>query len=506
MDWLGVFTLLTFTLGVCDGQPMECGQIGGMMQNPLNWILRTAGGRIFVAAFLENTFSADAPVYEILVTGTLRSTTVTISMNDADFKKKIQVGKGETATVELPNSMENKGSGIYSHGIIIKADADITVMTRNFKKTSGDVALIYPVDQWGKEYHIITPINGPSKHYAQFGVLAHEMPTTVTILPSTAIQYNGKNYQKGDRMVVKLEPFHLLQIQSKDDLSGTMISSDHTVTVMSGHSCAPSNGGCSHIYDYLRDKEKWGNSYFVPGLSFQGANDLVFISGSQKTCIQHKSGEKIINSNVEAGKIMTLNVSASSPLSIHSTEKIQVLFHGTGGTFKGKPFGPFMTVIPDIESFDLTYNLIGQKDIDNNLAIIVAKTSKGPEITFNGKTLKDATWKAFPQSEYSWAEYNYGGGSSSNTLHHSSTPFGLLNIGYSMNKAYGSQAAAIQAPGGPLCKSHVLKASFKTIIAHGPAKALEKGTLEAKKVLITVPPKASEKSTMKATFRDEDDD
>ncbi|XP_071969282.1 IgGFc-binding protein-like [Engystomops pustulosus] len=434
------------------------GDIGGNgrngKQNMTGGRKVTTQGKYFIVGFLENTFSDDSPRREILVTGTKPSTTVTVTMNKSTFKKTIQVGKGETVTFDLPKPTEVKGSGVCPCTTIIKSDADINVMARNFKKTSGDVSLIYPVDQWDTEYYIITPSSGPSNHYTEFAAVAkgpsnhypefavvtYEFETTVNISVTGSVQFKGKNYKKGDTLTTKIEPFVILQIQSRDDLSGTIVISEHPVAVLSGHSCAPSNEGCSHVFEQLQPVTSWGTSYFVPGMSFQSNCDQVFALASKAATFEYQSGGNKMKTNVEAGQLVKFNVSMSSPLSIHSTEGIQVLLFGTGG----KPFGSFLTKIPDVNSFNLQYNLIGQDDFDNNLAIIIAKSSIAPEIQYNGKVLDNANWNVFLQSDYSWAEYYYGAGSSSNKMKHPTTPFAVLSIGYSKDMAYGMVAPDIQ--------------------------------------------------------------
>ncbi|XP_075184730.1 IgGFc-binding protein-like isoform X4 [Anomaloglossus baeobatrachus] len=423
-------------------------QIGGSeMQN--GWRKITAQGRQFVTVFLQNSMDNTSPQWSILITGILSSTSVTILTNNSDFKKVMSVGKGETVTFDYPKPSQISGSGTDLGSIIITAEADITVMSRNYKGTSGDVALIYPVEQWGTEYNIFTPTDGPSKHYAEFCVIAYASLTTVTMVLSGAVQYNGRNYKKGDTMTVDLKPLQFIQLQSKDDLSGTRVTSQYPVGVICGHSCVPGVKGCNHVYEQLLPEDNWGISFFVPGFTFQPNYDVVYVMASKPTCLEYQLGEKKLKTNLEARKVMKFKVSAAEPLSIHSTEKIQVFLYGTGGIFRGKPFGSFMTRVPDIESFDLTYTLLGQDNFDNNVTIIMAKTSSVPGFLFNGKPLPNAKWQTFPQSEYSWLEYNYGGGFSSNIMQHPITPFGLLTIGYSKDMAYGSVAPGIQAPSAP---------------------------------------------------------
>ncbi|CAN2390189.1 hypothetical protein PRIEUP_LOCUS1884, partial [Pristimantis euphronides] len=378
-----------------------------------------------------------------MMTANSDSTCATVSIHNSEFVKNVTIPKGKTVTIEIPNPQERKGTGMCQRTVIIKANPAITVMSRSYKKTSGDVTLIHPLDWWGKEYYIVTPTNGPSNHYPEFGVLTHEIATTVTLELTGAIEYNKKNYQKGDKLTVNLEPFQFMQIQSQDDLSGSRVTSQYPVAVLSGHSCAPNNGGCSHVYEQLKPVHNWGNSYFVPNLSFQSNNDMVFIMSSKDTCLEYQSGGQKTKTKVSSGQLMRFNVSVSSPFSIHSKEKIEVMLYGTGGKSKGQTFGSFLTTIPSTECFNRAFNLIGQEDFNNNLAIVIAKTVKGSEIMFNEKALKNLKWKEFHESEYSWVEYNYGSDFSSNTVKHASEPFGLLTIGYSKNKAYGSEAAGI---------------------------------------------------------------
>ncbi|KAM3923108.1 IgGFc-binding protein-like [Leptodactylus fuscus] len=471
-------TLLTSSIPTPPALSTSLTDAGGQPSSP-GRRRRTAQGKYFMVPFMCNTISNENPLREILVTGISLKTLVTISINKSNFQKTVTVRKGETVTTELPKHDEIKGTGTSPFSTIIKATADITVMSRNFKGTSGDVALMYPVDQCGNDHYIVTPFTGPSEHFTEFSVLAQDIPTTVTVHLGGPTQFNGKNYKKGDTMSVNLEPHQLIQIQSIDDLSGTRVSSQIPVNVVSGHSCAPSNGGCSHVYEQIQPIQRWGRSHLVPSLPYQLTSDIGYVFSSKSTFLEYQSvgeinsvpqGKQLSSSNpmrdkskrdlsarmdvydflqsggqkqkikLEAGKLMKMKISASSSTSIHSIQRIQVLRFVTGGEFQGN----FLTNIPDIESFSLTYNLIGQEGFDTNLAVIIAKTKSGPGITHNGRVLQNMTWKEIPQSGYSYALYDYGGGFSSNIVNHPTTPFGLLTIGYSKNKAYGTVAPGIQ--------------------------------------------------------------
>ncbi|XP_077113513.1 IgGFc-binding protein-like [Ranitomeya variabilis] len=404
-------------------------------------------GLEFTTVFLQPAKgSANATLKLILPRRCPSSTSISTTMNNSDNKKEVTLKKGEPVTFEYPNLQQIIGSGISSSSMIIKASDDITMMSYIFEGTSGDVALHYSVDQWGTKYTIFTPTDGPSKHYAQFAVVVHDISTTITMVFSGTVYYNGKNYNKGDTMTVNLEPFQFMQLQSKDDLSGTEVTSQHPVAILSGHSCVSGVGGCSLVYEQLLPQKNWGKSYFVSVPSFLSSDSQVYVLASKPTYLEYQSGEEKLTTNLEAGKPMKFKVSASKTLPIHSTENIQVFLYGFSGNFKGKPFGTFLTKIPDTESFFHNYSLIGQKGFANNLAIITAKASSVSGFLFNGKPLQNAKWKAIPNSEYVSSEINYGGGFSSNTMQNPIAPFSLLTTGYSEGMAYGTVAAGIQAP------------------------------------------------------------
>ncbi|XP_063799974.1 IgGFc-binding protein-like [Pseudophryne corroboree] len=405
----------------------------------------TSIGKKFITAFLQNQDFTEIPQREILVTGISPITTVIFTLMNSNFSKVMKIGKHESVTFAITSIGELKGTALCPHAVLIIADADITVMSRNYRNNSGDMTLIYPVHQLGFEYFIITPQKGPENQYKEFLVVSYEKQTTVDIYLKGTINYNGTNYLKGDKMTLNLEPFNIIQIQSKDDLSGTKVVSQHPVAVITGHTCAENKIGCSHVYEQLRPVESWGSSFFIPGLSFQTNHDNILVMASQNTSIHYKSGEKKVSKNVESGELIQINVCRSSPLTINSNSSIQVLLYSISGTSNHKPIGSFLTIIQAIKSFGIIYNLIGQNTFESNVAVFTIKTSSVPGITFDGRSPTNIEWKKFPGSEYSWAEYNYGSGFSFHTVQHSTEPFGLLSIGYSMNMAYGFVAPCIKA-------------------------------------------------------------
>ncbi|KAM4703001.1 IgGFc-binding protein-like [Rhinophrynus dorsalis] len=406
----------------------------------------TSSGKEFITVFMQNHNPKWESHPELLVTGTAPSTSVTVSINKSDFKKEFTVKKDETIRIPITEPVEIIGTGKSPKSVLVKSDADITVVARNYKKFTVDTALLFPVDQLGNEYYIITPPWGPTKEYKEFAVVSYKKPTTVSFILKGEVEFQGQTYPKGSKLSLTLEPHEAVQIQSKDDLSGTKVFSQHSVVVLSGHTCSNKLGACAHIYEQLSPVSSWGTKFFIPGFSFQPKSDIVFVVASQDTTIDYQSGTQKNKKMLQDGEVLQLEVSYSSPVHIYASHPIQVLFYGTGETIKGDIIDPFFTSIPSIEKFGIEYELIGQDNIANNLAVIITKVSGQKEITVDGKIPEGITWKEFPGTDYSWGEYKFESGFSFHTVQSVAVPFGLLIIGYERSLAYGSLAPCLRGP------------------------------------------------------------
>ncbi|XP_053307539.1 IgGFc-binding protein-like [Spea bombifrons] len=405
-------------------------------------------GRKFVTTFLQNHGSNEIPQVEFLITGIYPSTQVTLTISNTGFRKEVTVNKGETVSVPITEPVEMLGTDTSPRSVVIEADHGVTVVSRSSKHGSSDTALLYPVDWWGSLYYIVTPPWGPDTEYKEFAIISNDMPTNVTMHLKGDVKFQGKDYPKGSILRVTLEPNQATQIQSKDDLSGTKIEAQYQVSVLSGHTCAQKNGNCGHVYEQLLPVERWGDTYFVPGLSFQPKSDIVMVMAYQPTELTYQSGTKKGQKTINEGEMVTFDVSPSFPLSLRSNNYIQVLLFGTGGSFP-----PFLSNAPDIMSFGLKYVIPGQNNVDNNEGVIIIKMPGQSGITIDEKAPKGIQWRKFPGSEYSWGEFRLPRGFSFHTIEHPTMPFGLLSIGYSPSMSYGSIAPCLKVlpvPGGNL--------------------------------------------------------
>ncbi|XP_053122699.1 IgGFc-binding protein-like [Hemicordylus capensis] len=393
-------------------------------------------GKEFVTAFLQNYWqevpNAD---FRLLITGYHPATSVTVIVNNSTFQRAT-INAGQTVSVHLPGFVEMLGTNTFDKTMLIQADKDISVFSYNYKNYSSAATVVYPVQQLGLLYYVVTPVGDTSNTFKEFAVVAHEDPTRVDIHLKGAVSFKGRDYPAGSRLVVDLEPFQTIQLQSSDDLSGTRVESSGPVAVLSGHSCAKQNTQCDHVVEQLLPVSSWGTTFIVPPLSIQSSSDVVYVVTSQSTLIRYQVGPTQNSRNTNAGQVIQIEVKRPHPLYISADAGIQVLFFFTGAKTGVGIYDPFLINIPALTSYCTSYHIDGIRKSDN-YAVVITKSTESNGITFKRKAVGNIQWRVIPGTEYSWAEHRLGREDRALSLEHPSTPFGLYIFGVSYMGGYG---------------------------------------------------------------------
>ncbi|XP_067399046.1 IgGFc-binding protein-like [Emydura macquarii macquarii] len=397
-------------------------------------------GTEFITVFMQNHLpSYGSADFRLFITGYTPGTSVTVSVNKAEFTNTITANPEETKSVAIPAFVELAGSKTSYHSIIVRADYEISILSLNYKSYTADTTVVYPVRSLGTEYYVVTPVGKPDGLEKQFAVVAWQDPTVVEVYLKGAVTFQEKTYRAGSKLVISLGAYQAVQLQSRDDLSGTRIVSWHPVAVYCGHICALKHTKCDYVVEQLLPVSGWGTTFIVPPLSFQPKFDQVYVAASQYTHIDYLSGKVRTTKDLVAGQVLTLEIKVPNPWFISASAGIQVLFFCTGGTKGQIKYDPFLLTIPDVSGYCQTYNIHGQ-DLYENFALITAKTSEFGGITIDKEPLRNIAWRPVPGTAFSWAEYRLGKGFKRETMEHPSSPFGLLSIGIAAGSGFGSQA------------------------------------------------------------------
>ncbi|XP_068097892.1 IgGFc-binding protein-like [Hyperolius riggenbachi] len=434
----------------------------------LGYTLCSAGvpGTEFLTAFMQNhDKSTGSPVLKLFITAFSDDTKVTIRTNKYAFRKEITVNNLEEAIVELPSLIQVIGSVESPYSVLVNSSKPVSVVSLNFKDQSSDSASLYPVSELGNEYYLFTPPSGALK---EFAIVAKE-PTTATLYLTGSLTYKGRKYSKNGKIPnVGIDPFEVIQFQSEDDLSGTRIVANKQVVVLSGNTCSSKLAKCNHVYEQLQPVFIWGTTYFIPPLSFQSQYDLVYVmAGSSDTEVTYQVGSVTQNTELDAGEVIEIKLKPSAPLSITSSDGIQVMFYGTGGHKGNIDFDTVLMTVPDLLSFCTSFRAAGLKGFSNE-AVLVAKTSDLNKLTVDQASISNVKWQAIPGTEYSWGEYPLTD-SSPHIFQSSSSAFSVSVLGIADMNSYGESAVCISGSSRPSCS--LLKCRKKEVckISHGKA-------------------------------------
>ncbi|XP_061452965.1 IgGFc-binding protein-like [Rhineura floridana] len=405
-------------------------------------------GKEFVTAFLQNYLANQPnPKFELFITGYHPATTVTITVKKPTFQKTVSVKEKETVSVVLPTSLEMMGSNIFDGAVRIQADKDVSVFSLNYKLATSGATAVYPVQQLGTLYYVVTPMGDGSSLFKEFAVVAYQFPTRVTVHLNGAVTFKGQSYAAGSRFVADLKAFQAIQLQSSDDLSGTKIESVAPVAVLSGHSCARKFSTCDHVVEQLLPVSSWGTTFIVPPLSFQTKYDIVYVVPSQNTLITYQSGPTQVSRRAVAGQVIQFEMKPSQPLYFTAYAGIQVLLFFTGSS---NQYDPFLINVPALASYCTSYHIDGIGEFDN-FAVIIAKSLDSSGVMLKKRPLANTQWRPIPGTEYSFAEVSLGKEPSALSVEHPSTPFGLFILGGAQQEGYGSVALCSCQTPVPLC-------------------------------------------------------
>ncbi|KAH0631335.1 hypothetical protein JD844_005624 [Phrynosoma platyrhinos] len=379
-------------------------------------------GKNFVTAFLLNIRESQPNAkFQLLITGYRPATTVTVTVKKPSFEKTVSVTMGQTVSVELPTTLEMLRTDIFNRTVLIEANKDISVFARNSKDYSTGATVVYPVQELGTMYYVVTPTGDLPNTFKEFAVISYQTPTRVEIHLTGAVAFKGLIYPRGSTLIANLQAFQSIQIQSSDDLSGTWVESQKPVAVLTGHSCAQKNTACDHVVEQLLPVSSWGTTFIVPPLSFQSKYDIVYIVASKSTLLKYQSGLKEDSHSMVPGQVIQFKIQYPEPLYLSANAGIQVLFFFTGATNgnrsyeqliplladapkESRLYDPFLVNIPDFTDYCRLFHIDGMSQNDN-YAVIIANTSEFNQIKLAKEAIENIHWRPIPGTEYSWAEY-----------------------------------------------------------------------------------------------------
>jgi hypothetical protein len=403
---------------------------------PAAFAAQDSKGTDFWLTFPGNALEQETKLF---ITGDTATTgTVSIPGLAVPFTAPFTVTPGTVTTVDLPNEAQLQSSDtVEAKGVHVTSAAEVTVYGLNRANASTDAYLGLPTDTLGKDYINLGWKNVDILNGSEFGIVATQNATTVTITPTDTV--NG--HAAGTPYTVTLDQGQTYLLRDENaapaDLSGTIITSNKEIAVFGGHYCAniPDNQtfACDHIVEELPPTSEWGKNFLSMPLATRSNGDTFRVLASENNTTVHINGSTV---NLNRGQIHEQLINA--PAQITADKPILVMQYSNGESFDndGNTIGdPFEMMIPPFEQYLPSYTVsTPASGFDPNLINIVAPNSAVGSVKVDGTTVPAADFTPIGSSGFSGAQVPVAVGSHTVT---SPQPIGVHSYGFGSADSYG---------------------------------------------------------------------
>jgi IgGFc binding protein/Bacterial Ig-like domain (group 1) len=378
----------------------------------------------------------------VLVTSDV-DTSGTVSIPGLSFTAPFTLGAGTTATVPLPAAaVVDAVDTIGNLGIRVTALAEVTVYVVNAAESFSTGAYLgLPTDALGSEHIVLGYRNGGALAGSQFGVVASENATAVTITPTVSVGPRLAGVPYTITMNAG-QTYQLREGAGTGDLSGTIVSSDKPVAVFGGHMCAnvpPLFLDCDHAIEQLPSTDAWGERFLTMPLATRLDGDTFrFVAAVDDTTVNLNGA---LLATLDRGQVLEQIV--TEPAVIESSNPILVGQYSNGTSFDGAVGDPFMMLVPPTEQHLASYAVTTPSTGFTNFLNVVAPTGAVGSITLDGTTIPAASFTAIGTSGFSGAQVPVEAGAHSLQ---GSLPFGVNVYGLAEFDGYGYQGGASFSP------------------------------------------------------------
>jgi hypothetical protein len=369
---------------------------------------------------------------------------VVIEIGALDYSETVLVPAGTVRNVKIPLNAQITSSEKLeeSMAVHVTSDRPITAYGLNRRKQTTDTFLALPVEVIGKEYRAMC-YNVSAELMSQFAIVATEDNTKVTIRPS-AVTFLGRppgvpftiELDKGD--VYQVAAQNTKQRNAKDDLTGTLVTSDKKISFFSGHQCAyvPDNIiACNHLVEQMPPISSWGRNFYL--------GDLTRRSKSTYRVLADRDGTKVFENSelvAELGAGEYYEKQHSQPLQITSNLPILVAQFSQGNK-NGDAIGdPAMILVSPTQQFLKSYRFATPVNgFWEHYINIVIPTDYISSVRLDGNKIAEGLFSKIGVSRYSLAHVMVSFGTHEITA---DEKFGLISYGFGYDKdkydAYGN--------------------------------------------------------------------
>jgi hypothetical protein len=360
----------------------------------------------------------------------------TVSIPGLGFSQSSNVTAGTITSIVVPSSaMVTTGDGIADVGIHVTADHPISVYALNQIYASTDASFILPTPALGMEYIVMSYYSSIQGYGSEFGVVATEDDTTVTITPSVT---EGA-HTAGTPYAITLDQGEVYQLRTtatgfSGDLTGSIVESDKPVAVFGGVSIAniPTNYYyADHIFDQIPPVSAWGQRHFTVPLGGRANGDTFrYLACQDDTSVFVND---VLVATLDSGEFYEQILTTKS--TVNADKPILVMQYANGLTYDHLIGDPFMMLIPSYEQFLTSYIMATPASgFVANYVSIVAPSSAVSQLTMDGVPLDPTLFTQIGTSTFVGGSVPIALGAHQ---FQAPQPFGVFMYGFNEADSYG---------------------------------------------------------------------
>ncbi|XP_053403273.1 IgGFc-binding protein-like [Mercenaria mercenaria] len=303
-------------------------------------------GTSFVTGFMKNWVDNNG-IPTIFVTCPSGEATVSISIPHLQINEEAStVGGVLTKSYSTTLSSATSGS-ISTKAVFITSDTPVMLFSGSMKSGSSDISFVLPETSLGSSY-IISGHPSTNAGLDEFLVIATSDTTQVTITLKTGSQETIT--------LNRLETYY----REATDMSGTMISADAPISVLSGHGCAnvPDNNVsyCDYIGETMPPESYLGSVHVLSFMKPRPDFTVSIIAPNDQTSVRiHDDLGNILETfSLMAREAAFRTYTGSATISVTSSLPVLVTQYGHGSSLVLGD--PSVMVISDVNFFGYVYD------------------------------------------------------------------------------------------------------------------------------------------------------
>ena len=305
-------------------------------------------GQDFIFSFPASHPSVWHYAYVMVTTYSSSPVTVTVTVPGIGFTNTSVISSNTYANISLPQSvMFNRDDETVNKSVKISAPEAVCVYGLCTSGSTADGFTVLPKPAMGQRYILASyePLIN-YRHPSEFVVTALEEKTTVDIT------FNQDHDPRSIRKV--LWPYESFQYRDLNhDITGTLVTSDRPVSIMSGNECAnvPNTvGKCEFLITHMPGTEGLGRNFVLS--PFLGRNSgfiyrVLAISNNTNVTTSDGTSVKLNQFTIYEG-----DVASSTKVVTITTDKDVIVTQYAKGLYSDYETGdPFMLLVPPTNFF-----------------------------------------------------------------------------------------------------------------------------------------------------------